>query len=99
MEERSKHKAELATLQSKIDRLLPTFVRLSGEPIRDREFNEFRICANFRTDFVHEILIHGNDRQLIEYIAGSFAHEVERQLTTINFQRLMRGELRNETRR
>jgi len=71
------------------EEILPRLVRLR-EPIRDVEFNTYRICADFHRDMVERCFTHGGDDRMIRYFAERLSRQIERKMVEFNFARCNR---------
>ena len=88
----ARYKQQIIDLQEKLTlaeremkEILPRLVTLH-EPIPS-EFNTYRICVDLHRDMIERVFIHGDDAQMIGYIAHLLAREIEAKMTTFNFIR------------
>ena len=77
---------KLETANDAVKVILPRLLRLQ-EPVRNREFNTYRICVDFHRDMIERAFIHGGDESQIRYLAELIGHEIERKITQFNFAR------------
>ena len=80
-------KLEVASRATK--EILPRLVRLR-EPVMDREFNTYRVCADFHRDMVERCFTHGGDEAMIEYFADELSHQIKAKMIQFNFARCNR---------
>lgn len=68
------------------DEILPRLVRLNT-PVHDKEFNTYRICADFHRDMVERCFTHGGDAHMIRYFAENLSRQIEQKMIQFNFAR------------
>jgi len=73
--------------QEKSDRLLGELMRI--KVVREPGFGEYRLVLDFDNMLMRGMNLEwGNDHQFISYACERIAHDVERELKTINFSRI-----------
>jgi hypothetical protein len=95
--ERARIDKELSEERDRLHELIGKMVRLSIERAGgsvDSYFRRYQIITQFDEEFIYRCFQHGNSQREIEYVAGYVAHQVEREMLTINFQRLFEADER-----
>ena len=87
--ERTRADREIEEKSKMIDSLLPKLFKATVERPQNA-FGRFRCSVDFTDDFVYSCLTHGDSQEAIRYLAARLAREVEREIMTINFQRMRR---------
>ena len=79
-----KEKLEMASRAT--NEILPRLVRIR-EPVRNIEFNTYRVCVTFHRDMVERCFTHGGDDNMIQYFADALSHQVKIKMIQSNFAR------------
>lgn len=81
-----KVREELEETKARIDGVLPELVRISFKKIPSSR--RYRIAVDFDEEWVYRCFIHGDDQYMIGLVSERLSRLIERELRTINFQRL-----------
>lgn len=83
---RQRHERELETERQQLEALMPKLLQITAS-YQGKPFGRFHVGTEFTDDFVYQILSTG-DRQAIGYMGDRIAHEIQRQIQTIDFARV-----------
>jgi len=87
--ERGRVDREIREKSEMVDALLPKLFKATVERPQEA-FGRFRVSVDFTDEFVYSCFTHGDSQEAIRYLAQRLSHMVEREIVTINFQRLAR---------
>jgi hypothetical protein len=92
--EGSRKDSEVEKEKAILARILPNMLRLEvrDDWYKERGLPQYQLCVRINPHLVQNVLVHGNSQEDIRYMAQMLAHQVERELLTINFMRLPRQE-------
>lgn len=84
---RNRHKRELETERQQIEALMPKLIQVTAQHHGGRSFGRFSVATQVTDEFIYQILSSG-DRGAIDYMGDRMAHEMIRQIRTIDFARV-----------
>lgn len=84
--QRNELELELKLSKRVAEQILPRLLKIR-EPLKNTEFQQYRICVDLHRDMVERAFTYGGDEHTIRYTARLLAHEIERKMIQFNFAR------------
>ena len=78
---------EKEAVAAQVDKLVPALAKVQAQRMYTPSGRIFRILTDLDENACHSMFLHGNDNELIAFMAQRVGRQVERELKTINFSR------------